>query len=68
MQSIPYCLRAVTKSSIYLAPSPYFARGPSRREIVPTLYKNIKMLSCKRDLVFAHLGSVTYFQYYNIQL
>ena len=30
-------LRAATKSSIYLAPSPNLASGPSSREMVPTL-------------------------------
>ena len=39
MQSIPYCLRAATKRSMYLAPPPKVASGPSCREIWPTLVK-----------------------------
>ena len=37
MQSIPYWRRAATKRSMYLAPPPNVAKGPSCREICPTL-------------------------------
>ena len=43
MQSIPYCLRAATKRSMYLAPPPKVASGPSCREIWPTLVKYQKV-------------------------